>query len=146
MKINKTNHHEILIFLSYSHKDKQIMGKLKSLLEKIGYQVFLAHEDINPSKEWQKEIIKNLRKCDVFIPFLNQNFKESDWTDQETGFAFSNNKYIIPLIADYTPYGFINIFQGLKFDFENINLMASEIHKTILEKIWNNKLKGSSMC
>ncbi|HIH44794.1 MAG TPA: toll/interleukin-1 receptor domain-containing protein, partial [Candidatus Methanoperedenaceae archaeon] len=58
------------IFLSYSTNDKVIAGSLKTLLELMGFEVFLAHEDIEPSVEWQEEIKDNLDKCDIFIPLL----------------------------------------------------------------------------
>ena len=104
----------IEIFISYSNKDKVLAGEIKTQLEVMGFNVFLAHEDIEPNTEWQIEIIKNLKKCDVFIPLISENFEESDWTDQETGIAFGLDKYIIPISIDVAPYGFIGKIQSLK--------------------------------
>ncbi len=43
------------IFVSYLHLDKELAGKVKgSLKHYCGLEVFLAHEDINPSSEWVK--------------------------------------------------------------------------------------------
>lgn len=104
----------------------------------MGFDIFIAHDDIKPSLVWQQEILKNLKQCDIFIPFLTKNFKESNWTDQETGIAFLMGKHIIPLKVDYIPYGFINKYQGLKFDSNNIETMAEKIKIVILE---NKKIK-----
>lgn len=104
------------IFFSYSTEDKKIVGMLKEQLEFMGFEVFLAHDDIEPSVEWQDEIIKNLKSCDIFIPLLTKTFRESEWTDQETGIAIATDKFIIPLQVDFPPYGFIGKIQGLKVD------------------------------
>ena len=52
---------------------KEIVGKLKNRLELIGFEVFIAHEDISPCIKWWEEIIKNLKRCDVFIPLLTNS-------------------------------------------------------------------------
>ncbi len=104
----------IRVFLSYSSKDKEYAGQLKAELEERGLEAFLAHEDIEPTKEWEGVILENLKACDVFIPLLSVNFKESEWTDQETGVAVSEGKVIIPLKINVDPYGFIGKIQALK--------------------------------
>lgn len=104
------------VFLSYHHNARKFAGRLKSYLSNLGMDVFLAHEDITPSAEWQKEILKKLRDCDVFIALLTRSFHLSFWTDQETGIAFASKKFILPLKAKSDPYGFIGRFQALKVD------------------------------
>jgi hypothetical protein len=104
------------IFFSYSTDDKKIVGMLKEHLEFMGFEIFLAHEDLEPCVEWQDDIKKNLNRCDIFIPLLTESFKSSDWTDQETGIAIATDKFIIPLQVDFPPYGFIGKIQGLKVD------------------------------
>lgn len=106
----------IRVFLSYSSHDKEFAGQLKKELELRGLEAFLAHEDIEPTQEWEGVIFENLKTCNVFIPLLSKNFKESEWTDQETGVAVSEDKLIIPLKIDVDPYGFIGKIQALKLD------------------------------
>jgi len=104
------------IFFSYSTIDKEIVGKLKSYLEEMGFEVFLAHEDISPCEEWQDEIIKNLKRCDIFIPLLTDNFMKSEWTNQEIGIAIYGDKFIIPLQVNIKPPGFLGRIQSLKLN------------------------------
>ena len=130
----------IRIFLSYSNKDRNLSGELKEKLENLGLESFLAHEDIEPSKEWEEEIIRNLKECDIFIPIISENFKESKWTDQESGFAFAAGKFIIPIDIGLGPYGFIGRYQSLKFD-GNINHACDEIMNTIIKSPIYNKFK-----
>lgn len=121
----------LLIFLSYSSDDKDIIGQLKGYLEEYGFDVFVAHEDIEPSSEWEKEIIKNLKNCHMFIPYLTNNFRKSKWTDQEIGMAVIRDKLIIPLQVELLPYGFISKYQSLKFDSNRIKSKAMEIIEII---------------
>lgn len=116
------------IFFSYSTDDKKLVGMLKEYLEYMGFEIFLAHEDLAPCVEWQEEIKKNLNRCDIFIPFLTKSFKKSDWTDQEIGIAVAADKFIISLQVDFPPYGFIGKNQGLKV---NTNYLRNEDEKTI---------------
>ena len=78
----------IRIFVSYSSSNKRLAGEIKDSLKKYGLSVFLAHEDIQPTHEWQNEISNNLNGCDVFIPILTRSLRNSEWTDQEIGMAF----------------------------------------------------------
>lgn len=105
---------QLRVFLSYSSIDKKLAGEIKQHLESLDFNVFLAHEDIEPAIEWQKEIIRQLKACDIFIPIINENFIESKWTDQESGFTLALDKLIIPIDAGLVPYGFIGKYQALK--------------------------------
>lgn len=126
----------IRIFVSYSSKDKKIAGGLKELLEKYGFDVFLAHEDIRPSAEWQKVIMQNLDAVDIFVPICSTQFKKSEWTDQESGYALAKGKKIIPVaINGSKPYGFIGSIQAVVCnikDFEkDISSLAAKLIKEI---------------
>ncbi|HLE82428.1 MAG TPA: hypothetical protein VJA25_14335, partial [Dehalococcoidia bacterium] len=41
------------VFLSYYHADRILAGRVRTELERFGIRVFVAHDDINPSQEWQ---------------------------------------------------------------------------------------------
>lgn len=128
------------IFVSYSNNDKARAGKLKSTLENYGLNVFLAHEDIEPTTEWQERILAELKSCDVFIPLLTPHFKASNWTGQETGIADGNKKLIIPLKAGLNPFGFIARFQALNFNTNNLAGVRKSILDIMAEKSDKNKL------
>lgn len=105
----------IRVFLSYSHLDNQLVGNIKYHLETYGLEVFIAHDDIKPSLEWQEVILQELGGTDIFIPIITENFSGSEWTDQESGIAFAKDKFVIPAsIGGASPYGFIGKFQACK--------------------------------
>lgn len=132
----------ILVFISYSTKDKDIVGKIKEQLEEFGLKVFVGHDDINPSSEWVKEILRNLGNCDIFIPYLTKDFKKSKWTNQECGIAESLKKCTLPLKLKYNPYGFISKYQALDISNKNTHDYGFEIIKKIVKKNKFPKLRS----
>jgi len=102
-------------FLSYSHKDRHLAGAIKINLDYYGFDTFLAHEDLQPSTEWQEVILLKLRGCSVFLPLLTDSFATSDWTDQEIGVAVALRKIIVPMKLALDPYGFIGRYQAQSF-------------------------------
>ncbi|KAA0003213.1 MAG: toll/interleukin-1 receptor domain-containing protein [Thermoplasmata archaeon] len=131
MEANVVDIKSLRIFFSYSSSDRKIVGGIKDYLERMGFEVFLAHEDISPGEEWQQQIIKNLKRCDIFIPLLTNDFKNSEWTDQEIGIALTDDKFIIPLQVDIVPYGFIGKIQSLKINKDDLKNTADDIFRLI---------------
>lgn len=108
-------------FISYAHGDRHIAGQVKKEFADYGINSFLAHEDVEPTVQWQTEITKNLKACTLFVPLISTRFRDSKWTDQEVGMAVAWNKKIAPLMIDATaPYGFINKYQATRIDTSNV--------------------------
>lgn len=129
----------IRVFISYSTKDKLLAGKIKDLLEVYGLEVFLAHEDIRPSADWQDVILRNLESTDIFIPIYTLSFKESAWADQESGYALAKGKKIIPLaINGFLPYGFLGVIQALNCNIEESNNSIAPLVDKIIKEIKEN--------
>ncbi len=121
-------------FISYAHQDRVAAGNLKIALENFDIETFLAHDDINPSEEWQQVILKSLSGCDIFLPLLTDNFADSNWTDQETGHALAHGKLIIPLKCPNDPYGFISRFQAMRHDPAKPSRTAGRILDLLADK------------
>lgn len=119
----------VKIFLSYNTIDKKLVGKIKNNLNGCGIDVFLAHEDIEPTQDWTNRILVELNKSDIFLPVLTKNFKKSKWTSQEIGIALANKLFIISLKIDVDPFGFLSRYQALKFKAENIDQSCLRIIK-----------------
>jgi hypothetical protein len=101
------------VFLSHKTDVKKETADLKARLLQFGISCFVAHEDIYPTKAWQDEIENALVSMDGFVALMTENFHQSDWTDQEVGFAFARGVPIIAVRLGKDPYGFIGKFQGL---------------------------------
>ena len=102
-----------IAFISYSNKNRKYCSIVKESLHEIGLDGFLAHENINISREWAEEIFNQLKQTDIFIAILSEDFKESDYCSQEIGMALQRGCMIIPLSIDGTEsYGFFNRIQS----------------------------------
>jgi hypothetical protein len=101
------------IFLSHISQFKVETSELRNRLKLFGISCFVAHKDIQPTKEWQDEIELALASMDGFVALLTDKFHESSWTDQEVGFAFARRVPIVAVKLGKDPYGFIGKFQAL---------------------------------
>ena len=101
------------VFLSHKVGVKKQTAELKEALELYGISSFVAHADIRPTKAWQDEIENALSTMDAFVALMTEDFHESDWTDQEVGFAFARGVPMIAVKLGRDPYGFIGKFQAL---------------------------------
>lgn len=119
------------LFMSHLSVHKQTVGSLKRSLEKYGISSFVAHEDIEPTKLWEKEIEKGLFSMDALCAILMPGFKESNWTDQEVGVAIGRGALVIPVRKEMDPYGFIGKFQGYQANNKSIGEVAKGIFKIL---------------
>lgn len=108
------------VFLSHKTEVKCQTAKLKKELEEYGLVCFVAHEDIEPTQEWQNEIENALFSTDALVALLTENFHDSNWTDQEVGIAFGRKIPIISAKIDRDPYGFIGKFQAVACTWEGL--------------------------
>lgn len=102
-------------FISHLSEKKETATELKKQLKAFGVSCFVAHEDIEPTKAWQDELEDALMSMDCLIALLTEGFHESNWTDQEIGFACARGVKVIPVMQGMVPYGFIGKFQAVKF-------------------------------
>lgn len=102
------------LFISHVSTYKVLASQIAYFLADYGISAFVAHEDIEPAKEWVEEIIIALSTMDACIALLSNDFPDSPWTDQEMGFAVARGVPIIPVKIDLIPYGFMGRYQALK--------------------------------
>ena len=102
------------LFISHLTKDKVAISNLKKCLARYGIDCFVAHEDIEPSKEWIKEIKKALRSADALCAVFSPGFCESKWCDQEVGTALGRRIPVISIKKGADPHGFLSEFQAIR--------------------------------
>jgi hypothetical protein len=101
------------LFLSHLSASRRKATALKASLDAWGISAFIAHQDIEPTKEWQTEIEAALSTMDVLVALLEPGFRDSAWTDQEVGYALGRNIDAVPLLIGVDPHGFIGKIQGI---------------------------------
>lgn len=122
----------VSIFLSHQAKFKVEVAALKQELEYYGTKCFVAHEDIQPTQKWLKEIKRALKDCNALVALLTPDFRESVWTDHEIGVAIGLKKLVIPVRLGRDPYGFMASIQALKGELTNSRPLAESIVRAML--------------
>lgn len=104
------------VFISHRVEDKAKATDLKKQLAKFGITAFVAHEDIEPSKEWMTTIENALLSMDAFVAMVTEGYNDKFWTQQEIGFAYCMNKMKgIPFVSirmGDDPKGFFGYVQA----------------------------------
>jgi hypothetical protein len=103
----------VRVFISHIADHKVFATGLKASLERYGIASFVAHEDIEPMKEWELEIERALFSMDILVALLTEGFSESKWTDQEVGVAVGREVPIVPVRLGRDPYGFMARYQAV---------------------------------
>jgi hypothetical protein len=119
------------LFLSHISSFKENIGKLQAALRKFGVSAFVAHVDIEPTREWLEEIEAGLYSMDALAAILMPGFKASNWTDQEVGVAVGRGVLVIPVMRGLSPYGFISKYQGLNAEGKMVSGVAEEIFRIL---------------
>lgn len=121
------------LFISHKDDNKKFANELKKALEVFGISSFVAHEDIEPSTEWQNEIEKALFSMDSLLALLSTGFAASVWTNQEVGVAFGRGIFILSVKAGEDPKGFVGKFQALRPKNNSINDLATQIAEQLMK-------------
>lgn len=120
------------LFLSHVSEHKSQVSHLKSALLEVGVSAFVAHEDIEPSLEWQNEISLALRSMHALAALITPEFHESKWTDQELGWALGRGIPVVPVRLGADPYGFVGKIQAIRGTLGDPALLAGNITQALL--------------
>lgn len=123
------------VFLSHKAQYKTETSDLKEALGDLGLSSFVAHRDIEPDEEWQREIEQALFSMDVLVALLSEDFSESAWTDQEVGIAYGRGVPVVTVRLGKDPYGFMGKRQALSgCDWSDSKAMALSIARVLIKK------------
>jgi hypothetical protein len=134
------------LFISHIAKHKDRATRLKDCLFAYAISGFVAHEDIHPTLEWQKEIERALFTMDAFLAIHTPGFKDSFWTQQEIGFAVGRGVKIISFKMGEDPTGFISKQQALARQRRTAEEIAKEVDALLaLDELTADKLKSAKI-
>jgi hypothetical protein len=125
----------VRVFVSHLAERKAEVHELAKVLRAIGFSCFVAHDAIQPSRAWLREIERALRSCEVMVAYVSPGFADSEWTDQEVGWALGRDLAVIPVSVDNEmPRGFLGTYQAVRRrDSENDVELAREITTAIVD-------------
>jgi hypothetical protein len=115
------------LFVSHLSVQRQLAAKLQEALFRYGISCFVAHNDIEPTLEWQLQIEMALTTSDSLVALLHPGFAQSSWTDQEIGFAMGRGLPVFAVRFGQDPHGFIARFQGFTGSDKTPEILAREL-------------------
>jgi hypothetical protein len=123
------------LFISHRSGDKEAAANLSVHLTDYGISGFVAHEHIEVSEEWAGEILTALGSMQALLALVSPTFHESEWTNQEVGFALARGVPIVPICIDGTlPQGFLAKIQGMKVEAQYVEGLQEEIANLLSRK------------
>ena len=78
-------------FISYSHKDRELLEQVSALLKERGYSVF-SDMELMMGVEWAEAIAEAIANSDCFIPMITDAFLTSASTQHELRYASQLSK------------------------------------------------------
>ena len=120
------------VFISHISKHRIPASKLQNSFIPHHISSFVAHNDIQPTREWENEILKALRTADALVALLHKGFHESSWTDHEIGFAIGRDLLPVSVSFGTTPYGFIGRYQAIQGMGLSYDQLAEKLFKIFL--------------
>ncbi len=127
------------LFITHKSEDKERATEIRDACQKLGIACFVAHEDIEPTAEWQTEIERALHSMDVLLALLTPEFHESPWTDQEVGAAVGRQVPVIPVRSGCDPYGFIGKYQAIQGHGVTPSALAGQVVAACLDRFAGTK-------
>lgn len=94
------------VFISYSHKNKQVADAVCALLEQEKIRCWIAPRDITPGASWADAIIEGIAQCRVMIVVFSAYADASEQVKREVDRALNDRLTIIPIrIEQVVPTG-----------------------------------------
>lgn len=73
-------------FISYASKDRDKVLARVQMLDQMGIEYFQDLLSLDPGDRWEKELYKNIDRCDLFLLFWSTASKESPWVMKEVDY------------------------------------------------------------
>jgi hypothetical protein len=137
----------VRIFVSLIAVRKAEAHELAEVLQAIGYSCFVAHDQIRPSRSWLREIERALRSCDLLIAYVTPKFADSEWTDQEVGWALGRDLVVIPVSVDgEMPKGFLGTYQAVRrAPNQRAGSLGRDVCKAIVDAVFDGQRPAATV-
>lgn len=80
------------IFMSYSHRDTDIVLNCQKAYEALGFTVLIDRDTLRSGQKWNDELMRMIERADIFQLFWSENSSKSEYCRQEWQHALGCNK------------------------------------------------------
>ena len=121
------------VFLSHLTSQKEQAAHIQTALGRYGMSSFVAHNDIQPTVEWQIEIETALATSDLLVALIHPDFIKSAWCDQEIGYALGRGIPVFAVKCGADPHGFVGRFQAFNGNAKTPTQIAVELFQAAMD-------------
>lgn len=118
---------QLTIFLSHSHKDKELAEGFQNILAQYGIGVYIDWQDSelpeSPNKITAKKIKEKIKDLGLFILLASENSLSSKWCPWEIGIADSLKHYenilIVPIVDNFGEFHgneYLHLYKRIEID------------------------------
>src|SRR5579863_4378310 len=87
------------VFLSYSHKDVEVMHRIRDDLHKVGLQVWVDENLAPGTPSWKSGIEIAIEDTATLVVLMSPDAKKSEWIEKELDYARTYGISIIPVLT-----------------------------------------------
>ena len=91
------------IFVSYSHRDSDLVGPVVALLRASEALVFRDADQLKPGAKWRQQLDTAISDSKIFVVFWCSHSRSSEEVRKEYTAAIEQHKDVLPLLIDDTP-------------------------------------------
>jgi hypothetical protein len=132
---------KIDVFISYSHQDHLIAEKIEKHLKPEGIIVW-RDVRLSPGVKFEGEIQSNLRDARICLVLLSQASLDSEYCQNEVGFAIAHDITILPCRLDQSrPLGFLSSRTYMDFSNGIVDFSTNNSQPSLFDLYWDIRSK-----
>jgi len=129
------------IFIAYQSRDVKFVDMISTTLTRIGHEPVVVENTSLPGENITSKVLSALNQFDIFMPIITRNSINSQWLNQEIGYAIAKKStifqginisfdFILPIIEKSTSSnikGFLVNIEGIGFERNNPELTIANV-------------------
>ena len=96
----ESNDNHESIFISYSNLDRRKMEIFEGLINERNFKSIVILKQRKNMETNTEKVSKGIDDCQYFVPLITRNSINTQWINQEIGYAKAKNKDIFPIIEN----------------------------------------------
>jgi hypothetical protein len=121
------------IFISYSHKDKELVLKIADILEGNGFKP-MWDRDFKFGTGFHDQIKNFISHSHVFLPVITPTSNKRNWVHQEIGFAMARNIPVLPVAAGKVPGEMIQQILAVQIG-DNLEQLKKHLSREVIANL-----------
>jgi hypothetical protein len=134
--------HRYRVFISYSHKDIEIVEKIVEILKGNDLDV-LWDKDFAMGMGFNTQIKNFISSAHVFVPVLTKDSSIKGWVHQEIGYATALNVPVLPIMLDEVPGEMLSQLLAVQWT-DDVEVMKKRLSNETFGNLVNHTKRNST--